>query len=1617
MNKIIQKLSCVFAFLLALVFVTFVVPFTANAETLEEEPETEQSSSTWYTLDYNDKTSTITLLLSADLNSWSDINADALTTLQNEIVSDLEDLVYNSIFGTSSSSDNKDSDATYAVRSRAKARVATVAESDDSGEILGGVSDETYAKFQSYIDSIKDNYSVAELIAEYIQGDTFDTVITYAVNVIASEKLDGEEYDPTSEAHQEIYASISNKINDVITEQITTALEDPEVKQELQEYFADFEDYADVDKDSSDWLTLDMLTTSLTTKTEETIIVNAQEKMENNDTSLSMSEILNILSSVTISYEDVSYVIYNTNNESDFDSAEILSLVKAVVPTLSEMADESFDFTKSFGVTINTSSGNFNFTFVLGLDGDTSRISNACKKLAKYVDFSYSGNTVKVNLTLPDRIYNAILNRSDKNWQGCFTADAEEILDSKFVVSDGNVYVQDLDASDVYTLINNINYDKIYSTASNKYEKLDNDSAYEKVLNYVNRVLNFFDNSVYNTNRVQNAIEGKTLLDFYTSDGSFNLSVNNVTINGEKISSKITNTSVFKSLPEEISSALKSSLEKVSKTVSLDVTVNLPQFNTVSFYVGDELIEQGLITSGSTLPEITTDYDIYGWVDANGNEVEVASDSDLVLYAVTNLDVNVLSVEKIYDGKSYELEVTPTLDLTFTYQWYKDGVKIDGATESTYSVTNVSDSATYYVEVTDTATGAVVTSEDIEVSISKATITLSNATATESVLYNGKEQSFELSYDAKLNGEVVESLKDYVVITYTDDSVLTATNNGTYKVAFKTVVSSNDNYAVVLASDFDSEYEWEIEKATITVSDAEYVSSITYDGTDHAFVLSYTATSNVADVTEETLKSYLTVNFDSKSDLSGKNSGSYKTVLASIVSSNDNYKVVLANDFATEYSWKIEKATIIITALKWSDYSDYQYNNTYHFVMVEDIEGKTKTDVEGFDLSKVLAGYYDCEGVYYAKDAGTYTAEVVFETLDNYFVELANGVSAVYKWSIAKATVTVTGLKWINTDNFVYNGNHYEVTVKQFTAEASYDGINVEYFLTTNSSYTNSSATDAGDNYETSITFKDTDNVEIIVDSDLSTSIKWSIAKRDIDVSRYVWDYTTEFVYDSSIGTYQVNLVNADTAVVNVVYTGNTATKAGEYTATAELSLNGFAESNYTLSGKTTLTCSWKVEKREIDVSSYVWDYTSNFVYDGTERKVELAYVDDLITVVYADNSKTNAGKYTATATLSLSDEDAENYKLSATTLECEWEIEAIKIDVSLYQWQYTTNFVYDGTKHTIVLLNVDDTVLDVTYSNNELTAPATQTASASFAVKSDYAGNYVIVNADKAQTATIVVDKMHINISNYSWNTQQASQIIYDGTVKTVQLVTYDERLVPTYTDNSKTEVGEYSATVTFAFANADYDNYYTITGSVDTLAWSIVESLVESTDRTFTYETLGITVINNTNVLFDGSRLSVNDTTDDFKSLTLTSISGTEGKVTILKTYDISVSNEGITATDKLVTSESGGSFTIKLVIPEEYRNIENLKVVYISADKQTVTDMSAERKDDSLIFVTTHFSTYAIVEFTPASAIDDITTPVATTSLIPGIVVLIAIILTLLIVISTIIIIRWKRNYTLY
>ncbi len=65
------------------------------------------------------------------------------------------------------------------------------------------------------------------------------------------------------------------------------------------------------------------------------------------------------------------------------------------------------------------------------------------------------------------------------------------------------------------------------------------------------------------------------------------------------------------------------------------------------------------------------------------------------LTVTSSLDGN----EKTYDGGSLTLsaEATVTPDTaTVSYQWYKDGEEISGATESTYTAADsVSDSGTY----------------------------------------------------------------------------------------------------------------------------------------------------------------------------------------------------------------------------------------------------------------------------------------------------------------------------------------------------------------------------------------------------------------------------------------------------------------------------------------------------------------------------------------------------------------------------------------------------------------------------------------------------------------------------------------------------------------------------------------------------------------------------------------------------------------------------------------------------------------------------------------------------------------------------------------------------------
>ena len=136
-----------------------------------------------------------------------------------------------------------------------------------------------------------------------------------------------------------------------------------------------------------------------------------------------------------------------------------------------------------------------------------------------------------------------------------------------------------------------------------------------------------------------------------------------------------------------------------------------------------------------------------------------------------------------YDGASHEISVTvaSVSNLSYSYQWYKDGKaeenEIDDATSSTYSVKNAADSGTYYCKVTvsDGSSTNSVWSDAVTVAIDKASVAVP-----------------VISSKAYTGNTLTADITDTAVYTVT-------TNNGGVAVG---------NYEVVLTLKDSANYKW-----------------------------------------------------------------------------------------------------------------------------------------------------------------------------------------------------------------------------------------------------------------------------------------------------------------------------------------------------------------------------------------------------------------------------------------------------------------------------------------------------------------------------------------------------------------------------------------------------------------------------------------------------------------------------------------------------------------------------------------------------------------------------------------------------------------------------------------
>ena len=529
-----------------------------------------------------------------------------------------------------------------------------------------------------------------------------------------------------------------------------------------------------------------------------------------------------------------------------------------------------------------------------------------------------------------------------------------------------------------------------------------------------------------------------------------------------------------------------------------------------------------------------------------------------------------------------------------------------------------------------------------------------------------------------------------------------------------------------------------------------------------------------------------------------------------------------------------------------------------------------------------------------------------------------------------------------------------------------------------------------------------------------SREIIVGIGKGSIDMSAVKWSYTNPFTYDGTEHT--VTLENLP-ELVTATITGDKGTNAGTYTAKAVFTYDA---DNYELANNNIVDLSWTINKAQIDMSGVKWSYTNPFTYNGTEHTVTLENLPELVTATITGDKGTNAGTYTAKAVFAY---DADNYELANNNVaDLSWTINKAQIDMSDVKWSYTNPFTYDGSVHTVELINFPDGVT-ATYRDNTATDAGPYSATAILAYDSQ---NYTL--SDNIQTTlTWTIAKAKIDLSGVTWS--YTNPFDYDGKAHTVTLENIPDGygLVAEYTGNSATASGEYTASVTFTgYDSKNYElenlpadlswriegkpaydmsgvkfedlviaydglpHYLKITGTlpdgvtveitgeagmlpgsyVFTAKFTGDDEHAPIPDMTATLTILPfgtkkefrnelVTVISDSDIN-ENFVLDTVDKTSDYSNADLSGIKFPDGYTgRVAAAYDIYFSFGGAMQT------LPSGNYGVRLLIPANLRD-KNLKVIHIS-DDGNVTDMDATRDGNYMVFETPHFSIYAIVEVT--------------------------------------------------
>ena len=456
-----------------------------------------------------------------------------------------------------------------------------------------------------------------------------------------------------------------------------------------------------------------------------------------------------------------------------------------------------------------------------------------------------------------------------------------------------------------------------------------------------------------------------------------------------------------------------------------------------------------------------------------------------------------------------------------------------------------------------------------------------------------------------------------------------------------------------------------------------------------------------------------------------------------------------------EYEWEIAKASYDMSRTAWSGQTDFEYDGDTHGVHLMSYPEELEVRYSG------------CEG----RRAGEYTARASFINPDTHNYNTPDDM--IINWRIGKKSLDMSGVRWNYTEAFTYDGE-----VRKVELEGLPEGVYAEY--------ENASAYDAGIyNAHANLRF-DGDNLEVESPADCS----WRILKKKIDISDVCWDYSEPFVYDGN--EHSIYLANVPEGV-EVEYTGNTASGAGMYAASAVLIPTD--ANNYEV--PEINGCAWSIDKAEYKLPLLSWTDSSSFIYDGSEKSVSIVNdLGDAVTVDYTGNTATGAGRYFAKAVFSPVDDD--NFR-APDPQGFSWSINKAVFDMSGAYWDYSEPFIYDGISKTVKVAGLPDGVF-AEYFNASATDAGSYTSTAKFRVMDpdNYEDNIPDMMLDWR------IDKASFDMSEVRW--QENREFSYDGEIKSVRLTGLPDGLTPEYEGSSASEAGEYTARAGFEYDERNY-------------------------------------------------------------------------------------------------------------------------------------------------------------------------------------------------------------------